>query len=88
MFQFASVLGITISKNVNIIVNCKSEINLFFKLNGDLTLNTDICSSMQLLIENISSGFDRNKVQLIKDNNFRVGQYRQPSKYFETISSN
>jgi hypothetical protein len=145
MFQFASVLGITISKNVNIIVNCKSEINLFFKLNGDLTLNTDICSNMQLLIENISSGlrwakymtfvsnitdkgfvtsaivnkeliikyginscvciavhsvinmqllienissgFDRNKVQLIKDNSFRVGKYLQSWKYFDTISS-
>jgi hypothetical protein len=43
MFQFVSVLGIAMSKNMNIIVNCKSEINLLFKLNVDLRLNTDIC---------------------------------------------
>jgi hypothetical protein len=36
MFQFVSVLGIAMSKNMNIIVNCKSEINLVFKLNVDL----------------------------------------------------
>ena len=41
---------------------------------------------MQLLNENVSSRFDRNMVQLIKDNNFRVGQYRQSWKYFDTIS--
>jgi hypothetical protein len=41
---------------------------------------------MQLLNENISSGFDRNMVQLIKDSNFRVGQYLQSWKYFDTIS--
>jgi hypothetical protein len=39
MCQFASVLGIAMSKNMNIIVNCKSEINLVFKLNVDLRLN-------------------------------------------------
>jgi len=71
---------------MNITVNCKSEINLFFKLNVDLRLNTDICNNIQLLNENISSGFDRNMVQLIKDNNFRVGQYLQSWKYFDTIS--
>ena len=81
MFQFASVLGIAMSKNMNIVVNCKSEINLVFKLNGDLRLRTDICNNMQLLNENMSSGFDRNMVQLIKDNNFRVESW----KYFDTI---
>jgi hypothetical protein len=86
MIQFVSVLGIAMSKNMNIIVNCKSEINLVCKLNVDLRLNTDICNNMQLLNENVSSGFDRNMVQLIKDNNFRVGQYRQFWKYFDTIS--
>jgi hypothetical protein len=68
------------------ILDCKSEINLICKLNIDLRLNTDICNNMQLLNENISSGFDRNMVQLIKDNNFRVGQYLQSWKYFDTIS--
>jgi galactoside 2-L-fucosyltransferase 1/2 len=86
MFQFASVLGIAMSKNMNIIVNCKSEINLVFKLNVDLRINTDICNNMQLLNEHISCGFDRKMVQLIKDNNFRVGQYLQSWKYFDTIS--
>ena len=85
MLQFFSILGIAMSKTMNIIVNCKSEINLFFKLNIDLRLNTDICNHMQLLNDNISSGFDRNMVQLIKDNNFRVGQYLQSWKYFDTI---
>ena len=84
MFQLASVLGIAMSKNMNIIVNCKSERNLVFKLNVDLRLTTDICSNMQLVNENISSGFDSNMVQLI---NFRVGQYLQSWKYFDTISS-
>jgi hypothetical protein len=55
-------------------------------INGDLRLSTDICNNMQLLNENMSSGFDRNMVQLIKDNNFRVGQYLQSWKYFDTIS--
>jgi hypothetical protein len=53
MLKFVSVLGIAMSKNMNIIVNCKSEINLFFKLSVDLRLNTDICNNMQLLNENI-----------------------------------
>ena len=74
------------SKYMNIIVNCKSEINLVFKLTVDLRLNTDICNNMQLLNEHISPGFDRNMVQLKKDNNFRVGQYLQSWKYFDTIS--
>ena len=75
------------SKHMNIIVNCKSEINLVFKLNVDLRVSTDICNNMQLLNANISSGFDRNMVQLIKEKNFRVGQYLQSWKYFDTISS-
>ena len=58
-----------------------------FKLNVDLRLNADICINMQLLNEHISCGFDRNMVQLITYNNFRVGQYLQSWKYFDTISS-
>jgi galactoside 2-L-fucosyltransferase 1/2 len=86
MFQFTSVLGIAMSKNMNIIVNCKSEITLVFKLSVDLRINTDICNNMQLLNEHISCGFDRNMVQLIKDNNFRVGQYLQSSTLTLTLT--
>ncbi len=81
MFQVASVLGIAMSKNMNIIVNCNSEINLVFKLNVDLIINANICNTMHLLNDNISSGFDRNMVQLVKGNSFRVGQYLQSWKY-------
>lgn len=95
LFQFASVFGIAKSKNMRVIIGSQSELNGAFKLGShsnvlskptvDIRPDVSVCQTFQIRQERQACAYDPNLVNFNATDNFRLTQYLQSWKYFDSF---